>query len=90
MALHAVELRGEVADVGALDFFGRDLRGLETADHALAHQRREMLVFLGPVAAEVGLVAAQDVDIGSSCHLFILLKVRDAPAGRAWGRLRWA
>jgi hypothetical protein len=43
MALHAVELGGEVADVRALDLLGRDPGALERADHRLAHQREKCL-----------------------------------------------
>src|SRR5690606_875629 len=68
MALHAVELGGEVADVSALDLFGRDLAGLERAPHALAHQGGEVLVLLRPVAREVGLIAAQHVDFRAQSH----------------------
>ena len=77
MALHAVQLGGEVADVGALDLLGRDPGALERADHRLAHQRGEVLVLFGPVAGEIGHVTAQDVDLTLRCHRFLLISTRD-------------
>src|SRR5580698_4138990 len=62
VALLAIELRGKVADVGDLDLVGLDGGGFERAEHALAHQRGEVLSLLGPVAREVGLVTPEDVD----------------------------
>jgi hypothetical protein len=72
VALHAVELRGEVAHVGALDLFRGDVARRHPAQHALAHQRREVLALLRPVAGKVRLVATEHVDFGSSSHGFLL------------------
>ncbi len=63
VALLAVELSGEVADVTHLDVSGIDVGRLESAANALAHERREVLALLRPVAGKVGLVAAKNVDI---------------------------
>ena len=52
VALHAVELGGEVADVRALDLVRRDLRILESAEHGLAHQREKCLFSLVQLRAK--------------------------------------
>ena len=66
--LHAVELRGEVAHVRGLDLLRGDVAALERAQHRLAHQRGEMLILLRPVAGEIRLVAAENVDFRSLAH----------------------
>jgi hypothetical protein len=62
VTLLAIELGGEVADVPDLDVPGVDVGGLERAEDALAHHGREVLSLLRPVAGEVRLVAAEDVN----------------------------
>ena len=62
MPLLAVELCGEVSHMGALHLFRGNLAALQRAFHALAHQCREVLVLLGPVAREIRLVTAQHID----------------------------
>ena len=61
MSLHAVELGRKVTHMGAFDFFGRNIAFLQCAEHALPHQRREMLVLLGPVASKIRLITAQHI-----------------------------
>jgi hypothetical protein len=65
VTLHRIELGGEVADVPHLDLLRRDACLLEPAEHRLAHHRRDVLAFLGPVPREVGLVTAENVDRSS-------------------------
>ena len=62
VALVAVELRREITDVRDFDL-GRVARnGVQGAAHRLAEGVGEVLALLVPVAGEVGLVAAEDVD----------------------------
>ena len=93
VALHAVELGGEVADVSALDLLGRDLAAARVRPSTrLAHQRREVLVLLRPVAGEVGLVSTENVDFDPAAMEFssdasgILESVAWDLDGRAAGR----
>ena len=72
VALHRVQLGGEVADVADLDVLRLDAGGLEAAQHRLAHHRDDVLVLLRPVAREVGLVSAENVDWG--CHVAVSLR----------------
>ena len=67
VSLLAVELRREVAYVRDLHVPWLRRWCLEGALHALAHQRREMLPLLRPVAGEVGLIAAEKVDFLILC-----------------------
>ena len=67
--LHGVELGGEVADVADLDLFGLDAGRCQPAGDGLADHRRDVLALLRPVAGEVGLVAAEDVDRSHGCFL---------------------
>jgi hypothetical protein len=66
VALHRVQLGGEVADVADLDVLRLEPGGLEATQHTLADHRDDVLALLRPVAREVGLISAQNVDW--RCH----------------------
>src|SRR5262245_41458463 len=52
MALHGVQLRGEVADVAYFDVLWVDTGSLQAPDHGLAQHGDDVLVLLVPVARE--------------------------------------
>ena len=64
LALLGVELAGEVADVRGVDVAGFHRDGVERAVDGLGHHVAQVVLFLAPVAGEVGLVSAEDVGLG--------------------------
>src|SRR5262249_34547790 len=62
MALHRVQLGGEVADMADFDVLRIETGGLQPAFHRLAQHRHDVLVLLVPVASEIRLIPAQDVN----------------------------
>ncbi len=69
MALHAVQLRGKISDVRDLNFARLQSRDLQATEDGLRDHGHDVLVFLAPVAGEVGLVSAENVNRGSHRHL---------------------
>jgi len=61
VTLHAIELGREVSDVSALDLLRIDVAPRERTEHRLAHERREVLLLLRPVAREIRLVSTENV-----------------------------
>src|SRR6266849_5003586 len=83
LALLGIELSGEVADVSGLNLSRFELGGCERIVNRLTHDGDEMLAFLGPVAGEVALCSAEDID---RFHDSLSLSSRRAILGR---RAQW-
>src|SRR5277367_6113290 len=72
LALLRIELSGEVTDVRGLHFMRFDLRGRDRVGDDFAHDVDEVFAFARPVAGEVTLGAAKDIN-GRLFHLQALL-----------------
>ncbi len=62
LALMSIEFGGKVTDVGTLDLFRLQLGGFKGRSHRFAHDFGEMLAFSVPVAGEITLRSAEDID----------------------------
>ncbi len=62
LALLAVEFGGKVADMSGLDFARLDSRLFHRGVHRLAHHGGKVLALLVPVAGEVALPTAENID----------------------------